>query len=201
MSHLVKSRLSGSSGGGGIDLKMGATLSASPTQRAEPVTAEELCRMYSSSVCRVAALLSASRQDADDLAQEALLRAVRSLRTYDASRGSLESWLWRIVANAARDQASRRQRVADLVVRLGALTPHESESVEDAALERLRDADLHAQLRMLPLRDRTLLALRYGADLDMHQVGAAVGLSTDSAARATRRALARLRARLMEVKP
>jgi RNA polymerase sigma factor (sigma-70 family) len=179
---------------------MVATLSAQPT-RAEPITAEELCRMYATSVCRVAALMSRNSQDADDLAQDALLRAVRGLRGYDPSRGSLEAWLWRIVANAARDHASRRQRLTDLVVRMGALAPPEAESVEDAVINRLRDADLHAQVRALPLRDRTLIALRYGADLDMHQVGAAVGLSADSASRATRRALARLRARLTEVKP
>lgn len=179
---------------------MVSTLSAHPTL-AQPVTAEELCRMYAPTVCRVAALMCRSRQDADDLAQDALVRAVRSLRTYDPSRGSLESWLWRIVANAASDHASASHRLTDLVVRLGVLAPRESESVEDAVLNRLRDADLHAQLRALPVRDRTLLALRYGADLDMHQVGAVVGLNTEAAARATRRALARLRARLKETHP
>jgi RNA polymerase sigma factor (sigma-70 family) len=112
----------------------------------------------------------------------------------------MEAWLWRIVANAARDAAGRRERLRDIVVRMGLTTPRESESAEDTALDRLRDADLHAELRRLPVRDRTLLALRYGADLDMHQVGAAVGLNSDSAARATRRALARLRARLLEVR-
>ncbi len=66
------------------------------------------------------------------------------------------------------------------------------------AIARLRDAELHAQLRRLPLRDRTLLALRYGAGLDSGQVGQAVGLSSDSAGKALRRALARLRARLKE---
>jgi RNA polymerase sigma-70 factor, ECF subfamily len=179
---------------------MEATLSLTDAKKAGPVTAEELCRMYAASVCRFAAMVSPTPSDAEDLAQEALMRALRSLSTYDAARGSMESWLWRIVSNAARDSASRRQRLRDVVVRLGIAMPRESESVEDAALARLGDGDLHAELRRLPWRDRTLLALRYGADLDMHQVGAAVGLSSDSAARATRRALARLRARLMEVK-
>ena len=178
---------------------MEATLSFSESKQAGPVTAEELCRMYAASVSRFAAMVSPSPADAEDLAQEALMRAVRGLRTYDSSRGSMESWLWRIVANAGRDHASRRQRLRDIVLRLGVAAPRESESVEEAVLSRFRDADLHAELRRLPWRDRTLLALRYGADLEMHQVGAAVGLSADSAARATRRALSRLRARLMEV--
>lgn len=179
---------------------MEATLSLTQPETSGPVTAEELCRTYAGSVTRFAAIVSPNPADAEDLAQDALLRAVRSLRTYDPSRGSMEAWLWRIVANAARDAAGRRERLRDVVMRIGLVTPREAESVEDTVLDRLGDADLHAQLRRLPVRDRTLLALRYGADLDMNEVGAAVGLNSDSAARATRRALARLRARLLEVR-
>jgi RNA polymerase sigma factor (sigma-70 family) len=83
-----------------------------------------------------------------------------------------------------------------LLERLIFTAPRESETVEDAVLARLQDADLHAQIRLLPHRDRTLIALRYGAALDTDEVGAAMGLSTDSAGKAIRRALARLRARL-----
>jgi RNA polymerase sigma factor (sigma-70 family) len=140
--------------------------------------------------------MASSLVDADDLAQDALLRAVRGLARYDPSRGSLEGWLWRIVVNAARDSARRRQRALDLVMRVGLFAPREIESVEDAVLTRLRDADLHAELRLLPYRDRTLLALRFGGGLSTDEVGAAVGLNPDSAGKAIRRALARLRARL-----
>src|ERR1700724_536834 len=66
---------------------MEAALSAS-----EPapgvLTAEELCRRYAPSVCRFAAMMARSSPDADDLAQDALLRAVRAVRSYDASRGT-----------------------------------------------------------------------------------------------------------------
>jgi RNA polymerase sigma-70 factor, ECF subfamily len=174
---------------------MEATLNAA-TPRSGPVNAEELCRLYAPNVCRFAAMMAGSPADADDLAQEALLRAVRGLATYDPRRGSLESWLWRIVANAAKDSARRRQRALNLLMRLGLFAPHEAESVEDAVLTRLRDADLHAELRLLPYRDRTLLALRFGAGLTTDEVGVAVGLNPDSAGKAIRRALARLRARL-----
>jgi RNA polymerase sigma-70 factor (ECF subfamily) len=191
--------LSGFEANGSIQAKMEAALT-STAPAAGALSPEELCERYAPSVCRFAAMAAGSAPDAEDLAQEALLRAVRSLRTYDASRGSMEAWLWRIVVNAARDSASRRQRLRDLAERLGATVVRESESVEDAVLARLRDAELHAQMRRLPLRDRTLLALRYGAGLDSGQVGDAVGLNSDSAAKAIRRALARLRA-LLEEKP
>ena len=174
---------------------MEATLS-STASRSGPVTAEELCRLYAPDVCRFAAMMAGTPADADDLAQEALLRAVRGLATYDPARGSLESWLWRIVVNAARDSARRRQRGLDLLMRIGLFAPREVESVEDTALTRLSNADLRAELRLMNYRDRTLLALRYGAGLSTDEVGAAVGLNADSAGKAIRRALARLRARL-----
>jgi RNA polymerase sigma-70 factor (ECF subfamily) len=179
---------------------MEATLSPSQPKLAA-VTPEELCRLYAPSVCRFAALIAASPADADDLAQDALLRAVRSLRTYDPSRGSLEAWLWRIVANASKDSARRRQRARDLVASLWFAAPREVESVEDVVLERLRDSDLRDRIRLLTQRDRTLIALRYGAGLDTDEVGAAVGLNADSAGKAIRRALRRLRALLEESRP
>ena len=175
---------------------MEAALTTTDSKAAGKLTAEELCRRYSPSVCRFAAMVSGSSTDADDLAQDALVRAVRGIGTFDPAKGSVEAWLWRIVVNAARDAARRRERARWLLQRLAFAAPRESESVEAAVLTRLRDADLHAQIRLLPYRDRTLLALRYGAGLDTDEVGAAVGLSADSAGKALRRALARLRARL-----
>jgi RNA polymerase sigma-70 factor (ECF subfamily) len=160
------------------------------------LTAEELCRRYAASVCRFAAMIAASPFDADDLAQDALLRAVRAIGSYDPTRGTPEAWLWRIVVNAARDSARRRERARNLIERLIFAAPRESESVEATVLANLRDADLHAQIRLLSHRDRMLLALRYAAGLDTAEVADATGLSPDSAGKAIRRALARLRARL-----
>lgn len=180
---------------------MEAALTSTDSAAAGGLTAEELCRRYSLSVCRFAAMVSVSASDADDLAQDALLRAVRGIRTFDPAKGSAEAWLWRIVVNTARDAARRRERARWLLEKVAFAAPRESESVEAAVLTRLRDADLHAQIRLLPHRDRTLLALRYGAGLDTDEVGAAVGLSADSAGKAIRRAVARLRARLEVTRP
>jgi len=179
---------------------MVATLSAAePATVPQRLTAEELCRFYAADVCRFAAMMAPNAADAADLAQDAILRAVRSLHRFDPARGAVGAWLWQIVVNASRDAAGRRQRLRDLTVRIGLLTPSESESVEDTVLSRLGDADLHSALIALPLRDRTLISLRFGVGLDAREVGIAVGLSAESASRAIRRALARLRARLEDL--
>src|ERR1700730_17582735 len=85
---------------------------------AEGLTAEELCRRYAGSVCRFAAMVAGPSEDADDLAQEALLRAVRAVKSFDSAKGTPEAWLWRIVANAARDSARHSDRRRRLLERL-----------------------------------------------------------------------------------
>jgi len=49
------------------------------------------------------------RQDAEDVAQEALVRAVRNLHTWDSSR-SIMPWLMTITANRCRTALQRRSR-------------------------------------------------------------------------------------------
>jgi len=51
-----------------------------------------------------------SGADADDLAQEAFLRAFRSMRSFDPSRGSFRLWLGTIARNVARSRWHRRSQ-------------------------------------------------------------------------------------------
>ncbi len=50
------------------------------------------------------------RQDAEDVAQEALVRAIRHLHTWDTSR-SIMPWLMTITANRCRTALSKRKRI------------------------------------------------------------------------------------------
>ena len=161
-----------------------------------PVTADRFCELYAPAVCRFAAMAARSNDEADDVAQEALLKAVRGLDRFDAQRGSMEAWLWRIVANVAYDQQRAERRRLALWTRLSRLRDDPVGSVEAAAVERLDNARLLEALRGLGPRDRTLLALRFGADLDFGAVGAAAGMSEATAGTAVRRALEKLRAHL-----
>jgi len=155
-------------------------------------SAQELCELYTDRVFRFAAMVGRNSQEAEDLAQDALERAIRGLHTYDPRRGELERWLFRIVVNAARDAgrvARRRQLVWD---RLVALRPSEGAESMDIA-DSLADETILAAVRSLRPRDRALIALRFGADLDFATVGAHMGLSAAAAQVATGRALAQLR--------
>ncbi len=73
-----------------------------------------------------------------------------------------------------------------------------TDDVEARALAHLSDSEVLAAVRRLRPRERTVIALRFGADLDHASIGAAIGLSPNAARVAVRRALDRLRDHLQE---
>jgi RNA polymerase sigma factor (sigma-70 family) len=161
---------------------------------APELTPEILCARYTTRVYRFAAMVSRGSPDAEDLAQTALERAIRALPRFDSRRGDVEGWLWRIVANAATDarrQARRRRFVQELVARRADRMAHQGPP-ETA------DEELLAAVRRLPHRQRAAIALRYGADLDLHAVGATLGVSVAGTGMLIRRALDRLRSELTQ---
>ncbi len=164
------------------------------------VTAERFCEQYAPAVCRFAAMAARSPSEADDIAQEALLKAVRGLSSFDARRGSIEAWLWRIVANVAYDHQRAERRRFALWIRLSEFRDSPAESAESLAIDRIDNSRLLAAVREMGPRERTLLALRFGADLDLRAVGLALGMSEATAGKAVLRALEKLRITL-EVKP
>ncbi|MBC8101170.1 MAG: RNA polymerase sigma factor [Cytophagales bacterium] len=71
-----------------------------------------LCEKHRKRVWRVAASVTRSAADADDLAQEAFVRAFGAVRSY-RPEASFEAWLCRIALNAAHDyqKSAWRRRV------------------------------------------------------------------------------------------
>ena len=177
-----------------------AAASADLVGQTLPVTAARFCELYAPAVCRFAAMAARTPPEADDIAQEALLRAVRGLASFDERRGSIEAWLWRIVANVAHDHQRAERRRFALWTRLTESRDSATGSVESLALDRIDNTKLLETVRQLAPRDRTLLALRFGADLDLRAVGLALGISEATAGKAVLRALEKLRIAL-EVTP
>lgn len=171
-------------------------MSANQTQLpdVQTATAGELVGMYWERAYRFAAMVTRNDQEAADIAQEALLKVLRHIDRFDASQGSFESWLWRIVLNTARDAgraAARRQALLDRLRSLGrAGLPSDAEAL---ALRRLEDRQLLAAVRRLPKHPRTVIALRFGAGLSYREVGHHMGINEAAALMATRRALSTLR--------
>jgi RNA polymerase sigma factor (sigma-70 family) len=161
-----------------------------------PLTAETLCQTYAGRVYKFAQLISADSGNAEDLAQDALERAIRGIKTFDPAKGEVESWLWRIVVNAGRDAgriAGRQRLVFELVADRWSI----DEKIVDFS-DQPRTEEVLAAVRALSPRHRAVVALRYGADLSYRHVGKALGISEAAALMATRRAIATLRSRLSQ---
>jgi RNA polymerase sigma factor (sigma-70 family) len=167
-----------------------------PEARTVSPSAAELCDRYASRVYQFAAMVAGTDLEAEDLAQSALERALRGLATFDPSKGDVEAWLWRIVVNAARDAgrtAKRRQLLFDRLVRLRGDPAPSGDVPLGVEHERLLSA-----VRALTPLQRSVLALRYGADLEYSAVGRALGMSANAATVAAHRGLKSLRRMLLE---
>lgn len=107
--------------------------------------------------------------EAEDIAQDALLRAWRRRSTLrDGARR--KEWLGTIVRNEAFRQHSRvRPDPVD--------TAEDPEGAEDEQiLSTVERADLHAALKRLSERDRKLIELRYEEDLTQEAIARRLGL-------------------------
>ncbi|MCW4464332.1 RNA polymerase sigma factor SigE [Glutamicibacter sp. MNS18] len=72
-------------------------------------TWDELVREHGDRIYRLAYRLTGNRQDAEDLSQEAFVRAFKALDQY--TPGTLGGWLHRITTNLFLDSARRRSRI------------------------------------------------------------------------------------------
>ncbi|MGA8747092.1 MAG: sigma-70 family RNA polymerase sigma factor [Solirubrobacterales bacterium] len=135
---------------------------------------------------RLAYRYARNPSEAEDIAQEALLRAWRrrsTLRDVECRK----QWLATIVRNEAfRDRGRiRPDPVATIDV---------GEAVDDErVLATAERADIHAALGRLAERDRELLALRYSEDLTQSAIASRLGIPEGTVKVRLHRARERLR--------
>ncbi len=139
---------------------------------------EPLVTPYRGPVLALAYRLTRDREEAREVAQEALLRAYRSLRRFDVSR-SFRNWLFQIAANEARDRLrkAKRERTAfeDAARRAPAADPPE------AGFERLElRSRITRALDALAPREREVFVLRDLEELDIRETARALGCSSIS---------------------
>ncbi|MGB7447700.1 MAG: RNA polymerase sigma factor SigE [Ornithinimicrobium sp.] len=75
----------------------------------EQPTWDEVVRLHSARVYRLAYRLTGNQHDAEDLTHDVFIRVFRSLDSYRP--GTFEGWLHRITTNLFLDRARRKQRI------------------------------------------------------------------------------------------
>ena len=131
----------------------------------ERVRFEEEALALADQVYRVARGVSRSKEEAEDLMQEAYARAFRSWRSYTPGT-NLRAWLLRILTNLNIDRGRRAQRAPDqtpleesdyfLYNRLEAAT---GETEEDRVLQRLSQDHVAEALASVPHDFRDVVVL------------------------------------------
>jgi RNA polymerase sigma-70 factor (ECF subfamily) len=137
---------------------------------------EPLVTPYRGPLLALAYRLTRNREEALEVAQEALLRAFRSLGRFDVSR-SFRNWLFQIAANEARDRLRRRTReraAFDEAVQ-GAPAAENPETGHDR--QEIR-SDLMRCLDVLSPRERDVFVLRDLEELDIRETATALGCSS-----------------------
>jgi RNA polymerase sigma-70 factor (sigma-E family) len=132
-------------------------------------------------------LLAGDRDLAEELAQEALVRACRDWRKVrDLDRPG--AWLHRVVVNLALSGHRRHRAEQRMLRRVHARRPHGVEDPDPAAGEPVRRA-----LEQLPLDLRAVVVLRFYADCSVADTATVLGIPEGTVKTRTRRALGMLR--------
>lgn len=129
---------------------------------------------------RLAQRIAGDPAVSEDLAAEAFVRLFSRWNRLRDEPGR-EGWVLRVTANLAIDHARRRPLQLPAPATAGE---------DDTVVLRIA---LVAALRALPARQRTVVALRYLADLTEEQVAATLGISAGAVKTHSHRALRRLR--------
>lgn len=135
---------------------------------------DELLRRHYDRVHAVCRRIAGGTRDADDAAQEAMIRVVRNLDRFDG-RSAFGTWVYRIATNTALDELRKRKRrpqlrsVADdddLRQR-----PEQADEIAHRLIDSVADRlAIDAALAELPEEFRAAVVLRDVGDLDYAEI-------------------------------
>ena len=154
-------------------------------------------RLYAEHVQALYAFISYRTGDrvlAEDLLADTFERALRSRRRFDRRRGSAKTWLYAIALNLLRDQARRAAAEGRALERVGP-APAGAADVGDAVEH--RDVVQRALATLSP-EEREAIALRFGAELTVPEIAAALREPLTTVEGRVYRALRKLRGELAE---
>jgi RNA polymerase sigma-70 factor (ECF subfamily) len=133
-------------------------------------------------------------QEAEDLAQDALLNVWRKAHLFDPAKASAVTWIYSIARNLRIDAARKAKRVRDL--------PNDLWRDDDAAAaddELIAAQDAHCVthlLETLPAEQKTILRLSFYEDLSHGDIAKALSIPLGTVKSRLRLAMTRLRAGL-----
>ena len=143
-------------------------------QQGDELAIENLVRRYQNYVYRLCFLVMRNEQDAEDMTQEAFIRACRALPRFEIREGiSFEAWLYRIAINCCRSRMRRKWYQVVPWQRLGfgeRLAANAEERPERVLLRDERRSQVLGAINKLGEKHRLVIILRYYADLSNEEI-------------------------------
>src|SRR5260221_355237 len=154
----------------------------------------ELVTRYQAVAARVAYVITASAADAEDVAQDAFVKAYYALDRFREG-APFRPWLLRIVANEAKNRkvAAGRRPTVELTAAADRASSETALSPEDAAVAADLRSGLLAAMSKLREDDRLALTYRYFFDLSEAEMAEALGVARGTVKSRLSRAMGRLR--------
>lgn len=180
-------------------------------QKGSRVAFDALVRQYDQAVLRLALHLTGSEQDAQDIHQEAFLKAYRHIGSF-RFECSFYTWIYRIVTNLCLDLLRRRKtRREDPAVIVDA-TGEEHDTMINVSDDRAmanpaRELDrkilaekIQTALATLTPRERTVFELKHYQGLRLRTIGEMLNTTEETAKNTLFRATRKLRTQLSVVR-
>ena len=164
-------------------------------------TWEDIVRLHSARVYRLAYRLTGNPHDAEDLTQEVFVRVFRSLSSY--TPGTFEGWLHRITTNLFLDSVRRKQRIHfegladEMAHRLPGSEPTPAQAFDDTHL----DDDVQAALKALPPEYRAAVVLCDIEGFSYEEIAVTLGIKLGTVRSRIHRGRAQLRSALEHRRP
>jgi RNA polymerase sigma-70 factor, ECF subfamily len=137
-----------------------------------------------------------SDADSEDVTQDAMLTVLTSLHKYTPrAEARFVAWVMTIAVNTARRRFRRRRPELTVTGELPD-TPDDGADPADGLDRARRRRALLIALAELPERERVIVSLRYGAELNASDIGATVGIEPATIRKILERARTRLGERI-----
>jgi RNA polymerase sigma-70 factor (ECF subfamily) len=180
-------------------------------QRGDRSAFDSLVRRYDQSVLRLALHMLGNEQDAQDVHQEAFLKAYRHLGNF-RFECSFYTWLYRIVTNLCLDHLRRRKSRREDAATVVDVHGDEMDLLSNVSdtramanpareLDRKRMGErINEALSKLTPRERTVFELKHYQGLKLRTIGEMLSTTEETAKNTLFRATRKLRANLAELK-
>lgn len=172
---------------------------AAAAQQGQRQAAEELVRRYLGRAFGLALRVMGNPHDAEDAAQEAMLRAVRFLPSYRLE-GTFDRWILKVTSNTCLDLLRKRRslRVHGMSEEQEAVLPA-AEPDPDQALAAERLALVTKFLARLPEQQRTVFVLFHHEKRSLRDVAAVLDMPEGTVRSSLHRARGKLREWILAV--